>query len=294
VNVVNADSKCCCRISRAKGVDITNCADSREAWKEKEHASLFGGWDYNSTAKLVKLCNQFNEFQLFRTLAGNPDCRTLSDVGCATGNFYRFFQKVWPALKYKGFDISEAAIERAKSRYPTVEFSVFDGRLKSLRDIESDIVFCRDVVHHQANPCEFLADLYDISSRYLILRVRTREVGTTVFDLSQSCQYVYGHWVPHIVFNTSELINLVRAFKPSPAKITLRRHPVILGGQNSRFLPKELYYPETGSAETALVIAKGEGRENGNTVVILETWPEVHEQPRRALWLRRLAQRWGL
>ena len=177
-----------------------------EAWKEREHAIVFGGWNHFRTAKLVKLCDQFNECSLFRTLVGNPDCQTLSEIGCATGGFYRYFHKVWPALKYHGFDLPEAAIERAKKLYPAVEFSSFDGHLNSLGGIESDIVFCRDVVHHQAKPSEFLSDLYATTRRFLILRVRTREVGSTDFDISQSCQYAYGHWVPYVVFNTSELI----------------------------------------------------------------------------------------
>ena len=263
---------------------------------EREHAGHFAGWDRYSTTRLVRLCDQFNDCQLFRTIVGIQNCRALSDVGCATGRFRRFFRNIWPSLEYKGFDISEAAIGYARSLYPNGDFRVFDGDVKSSPEIESDIVFCRDVVHHQTNPCEFLSNLHDATRSYLILRVRTREVGTTVFDINQSCQYTYGHWVPYIVFNTPELIDLIRSFKPSPARITLWRHPVILGGQNSRCLPKELYYQETGTAETALLIEKGVEGRNGDTVVTLGTRPEVRTQDRArwARWLRRLARRWGL
>jgi SAM-dependent methyltransferase len=262
-----------------------------EAWQEKEHSIVFGGWNHYSTAKLVGLCDQYNEFGLFRSLVGNADCRTLSDVGCATGGFYRFFTKVWPALKYKGFDVSNVAIEQAKKFYPEVALNVFDGRINSLKSIESDIVFCRDVVHHQDEPSEFLSDLYDVTKKFLIVRVRTREVGATVFDISQSCQYANGHWVPYVVFNTSELIDLIRSFKPSPAKITLTRHPIVLGGENARFLPKELYYPKVGTSETALLIEKGGDEEGGDTSVILNTLAERYERPLWTRLLRRLAQR---
>jgi SAM-dependent methyltransferase len=262
----------------------------------QEHAELFGTWDRYATRKLVRLCNQFNECQLFRTLVGNEDCRTLSDVGCATGRFYRFFRTVWPTLEYKGFDISAVAIEEARRHFPKGSFRVFDGNLKSVPEIGADIVWCRDVVHHQTDPGGFLSDLYDTTGKYLILRVRTREVGSTVFDVSQSCQYTYGNWVPYIVFNTSELIDLVRSFKPVPAKITLWRHPVVLGGQNGRFSPKELYYPETGTAEASVLIQKGIGNRSENTVVTIETRPEAGGQNVMlwARWLRQLARRWGL
>lgn len=261
---------------------------------QQEHTTAFGEWDGYSTAKLVKVCDQFNECQLFRTLVGREECRSLSDVGCATGRFYRFFHHVWPSLEHKGFDISEKAIEQAKKLHPKADFRVFDGRLKSAPGIESDIVVCRDVVHHQTNPCEFLSDLYDIARRHLILRIRTREVGATVFDVSQSCQYAYGHWVPYIVINTSEVIELVRSFKPAPAKITLKRHPVVLGGKEGRFLPKELYYPETGTAEMALLIEKRARDGGGDTLVTVETHPEVLRWERWRQCLKDLARWWGL
>jgi len=268
----------------------------REAWKESKHASGFGTWDKLSTGRLVRVCDQFNEIQLFRTLADNRDCRSISDIGCATGRFFRFFQKVRPDLEYKGFDISETAIEYARNLYPRGDFTVFNGSLTEEPRIQSDIVFCRDVVIHQAEPREFLSDLYDVTKRYLILRLRTRETGDTVFDIPQSCQYVYGHWVPYMVFNTAELIDLIRSFSPTPSKITLWRWPDVLGGQNNRFVPKEMYYPETGTAETALIIEKGTGGGGNDTVVNIETHHETRGNTITswATELRRVARRLGI
>ena len=271
----------------------TKPAERHEAWNQEEHAELFGGWNQYSTSRLLSLCSQFNECQLFKTVVGDQRCRSVSDVGCAVGAFYRFFHGVRPSLRYKGFDVSEVAIGQAKKLYPAAEFSVFDDSPKSAQDIESDIVFSRDVVHHQADPVEFLQELYDVTRTYLVLRVRTREVGPTVFDVDLSCQYTYGRWVPFIVFNTSELIDLVRSFKPAPASVVLRRHPMILGGGFGRFVPKELYYQETGTAETALLIEKG-SQGVTSTAVTAETWPEARGGDRRAQWLRRIARRLGI
>ena len=268
-----------------------------DAWLQAEHVNRFSTWDSYSTSRLVKLCDQFNECQFFRTLVGDESCRTLSDIGCATGRCYRFFHKLWPSLEYKGYDISEGAIERARKLYPDGDFKVIDGSFKTLPEVQADIVFCRDVVLHQVDPCQFLSDLYEVANRYLILRLRTREVGATVFDISRSCQYNYGSWVPYLVFNTSELIDLIKTFEPTPTAITIRRHPVVLGGYHSRFLPKELYYPETDSAETALIIEKGSNAVgNKDTVVTIETRPESRGRE-RAQWvqlLRRLAGAAGI
>lgn len=261
-----------------------------QAWTRQQHAELFGGWNRYPLSRLLQLCDQFNECQLFRSLIGATDCNTLSDVGCATGRFYRYFRELWPSLEYKGFDISEAAIDHARTVFPGGDFSTFDGHVKSLTQIASDIVFCRDVVHHQTNPYEFLSDLYDVTRSYLILRVRTRDEGATVLDVDRSGQYTYGEWVPYIVLNTSELVDRVRSFRPAPASITVWMHPIVLGGHTSRFLPKELYYPETGTAETALLIQKTDGSGKHDTVVTMETRPETglapHDTRRRHIGLR--------
>lgn len=265
-----------------------------EAWKQQDHVRLFSSWDQYPTGALVKQCHTFNDFQLFDSIAGNQECRTVSDVGCATGGFYRYFHRQWPSLGYKGFDISQLAVEHARNLYPEGNFTVFDGQLKSQADVESDIVFCRDVTHHQTNPQTFLSDLYDIAKEYLVLRVRTREIGATVFDVEQSCQYTYGRWVPYIVFNTTEIMELISSFYPSPARITIKRHPVILGGQNSRYLPKELYDPETDTAETAILIKKRKGNLAEETVTSVESCPEgISRSPWRQV-IRRVARRLGV
>ncbi len=267
--------------------------DLYEAWMQRGHPDLMGSWDRYSTTRLVKLCDRFNECQLFRAIVGDTDCLTISDVGCATGRYYRYFRKTWPFLEYKGFDISDVAIEEAGGRFPKGSFTVFDGNVKSLPEIASDIVWSRDVVHHQTNPGEFLSDLYDVAGKYLILRVRTREVGSTVFDASQSCQYTYGRWVPYVVYNTSELVDLIRSFRPAPMKITVRMNPIILGGLYGRYVPKELYYPERGTAETAVLIQKRTGGRGDDTVVAVETHSEFPAQEWMQ-WIRRLARRLGL
>ena len=249
---------------------------------QEEHASLFDFWNRYSTSKLIRTCDTFNEFRLFRALVATKECRSLIDLGCASGGFYRFFRKVSPQLEYTGFDISEPAIKHARSLYPNGDFRLLNGRPGFQADVEADVVFSRDVVHHQTDPCGFLSELYGLARRHILLRVRTREVGATVFDATQSCQYTYSRWVPYIVFNTSELTNLFRSFTPAPARITVVRHPVVLGGQHDRFLPKELYYPETGSAETALLVEKGPPSREGETVVTVEARPEVSRRD----WLR--------
>lgn len=265
-----------------------------QSWSEEEHGSHLGTWDRHSPSRIVRLLDEFNEWHLFRTLVGQPNCHTFSDVGCATGHVYPYLQKVWPSLEYKGFDISKSAIQHAQELYPKADFQWFDGQVKSSPEVESDIVFCRDVVHHQTNPVEMLHDLYETTKKHLILRMRTKEVGETIFDPERSCQYAYGHWVPFIIFNTSELVDLLGSMDPKPARIIVRIHPTVLGGVYRRFVPKEMYYPETGTAETALLVEKGTVGGNTETEVSIEVCPETKYSAPWVRPLKGLAHRMGL
>ncbi|MQF95113.1 MAG: class I SAM-dependent methyltransferase [SAR202 cluster bacterium] len=218
---------------------------------------------------------------------------SMMDVGCATGRFYRFFREVFPGVDYRGFDISQVAIDHAKKLYPETEYSVFDGDPSAVAGPQPDLLFCRDVVHHQPDPKDFLAKLYATPSKYLLLRVRTREVGETVFDREQSCQLSYNIWVPYIVFNTKELTDLLSSYSPRPTKIDIVRHPDVLGGQLNRYLPKELYYPETGTAETSILIEKGGEDQTGEPRITSETRPETRLQELPPLYrlAKKLARR---
>jgi len=211
-------------------------------------------------------------------LASLKRVHSIMDVGCATGRFYRFFRKTFPEAAYHGFDISRVAIEHATNLYPHSDFSVFDGDPTTVGGPNPDLIFCRDVLFHQPTPKEFLAKLYETSGKYLIMRIRTREVGATVFDWEQSCQLSYNNWVPYIVFNTKELTDLLSSYNPKPARIDIVRHPVVLGGQLGRYLPKEMYFPETGTSETSILIEKGNNDQTVVPKITSQTRPELRGQ----------------
>jgi FkbM family methyltransferase len=128
-----------------------------------------------------------------------------------------------------------------------------------LRDLQifgrPEIVYAKDVVQHQTDPLAFLSELLEIASEAVIVRCRTRDRGTTEWDPERSCQYHYGGWMPYIVINLHELIESIMARMPD-GEVVVYRHHMVLGGQYNRFVPKELYLKETGTAETAVGIFK--------------------------------------
>lgn len=262
------------------------------AWQEETHAELYGAASERYlTWRLIRICSRYNEVKLLRTLVNTFPCRTISDIGCGAGRFYPVFRKLWPAATYKGFDISGPAIEKAQRLYPRGNFYLLRDPMTPMPEAQSDLVFSRDVVMHTIDPRQFLGALYEIAAKYLVLRVRTKERGETVYDPEQSCKYAYGHWVPYIVFNTSELISVISSYMPRPMRLIVLKHPVILGGHDGRFLPKEMYYPETGTAETAILIEKGESSDGGEPFVDIGTAPEADPDPALYRTLRNIARR---
>jgi hypothetical protein len=59
--------------------------------------------------------------------------------------------------------------------------------------------------------------------------------------------------MPYIVLNLQEALDVIHRTVPE-AEVVIYRHHMILGGQLNRFLPKDCYLEETGTAETAVGI----------------------------------------
>lgn len=214
----------------------------------------------------------FNDVQLLNErLHAAGGLGTVLEVGCATGEFFRYLSLKWPKITYVGTDISRPAIERALDKYPHGNFVVSEaddtGDLVNLVGLKHrpDVLYCKDVVLHQTDPFGFIRGLLGITTQSLIMRLRTRDLGATVLDPDSSCQYHYDGWMPYIVINTDELIDAIRAASPG-AELIVRKHHVVLGGLHSRNLPKDCYLSETGTAETAVEVFLGTDRPGHVTV----------------------------
>jgi len=253
------------------------------AWQDQTHARVFDEVSFYPRFLMRKRFESFNEVRLLQAHAARIGGRVLHEVGCATGEFGRYAAAYLPQYSYRGFDISRPAVERAVSKYGPGRYQLYDGNVMSLPP--ADIVFCRDVVLHQLDPYAFLAALMAIATRALVLRLRTRDQGATVLDAENSCQLHYDrHWVPYIVLNTDELIDRISADSTVSAIVISRRYEP-LGGHNSRFLPKELYFTEAGGAETAVLVIKQDTPRSGELGVSFDDRPDG---PRYSLWDRLL------
>lgn len=229
-------------------------------WQHDEHARLFDRRSALPSRSLIRDYESFSDVHLLNERLREMEKTQLLEVGCATGEFSRYLQLKHPHVGYTGIDLSEPAIQRARQKYPKANFLVCDPSrrlpesLKSL-GLESEwpVVYTKDVVHHQTDPYGFLEQLLSVCTDTLVLRTRTRDKGETVMDPDRSCQYHYEGWMPYLVLNVDELVEQIRRYAPG-SEIKVYRTRMVLGGKENRFLPKECYLPETGTAETSVAV----------------------------------------
>lgn len=250
---------------------------SYEGWNTDSHLQEFDTWNPRTEALFDFSYGCFAEQKFLTRAMQRCSKPTVLDVGCATGTTYRFLRNMNSAdgFEYLGVDLSEPAVNRAKSLYPEADFRKKQHEvLLDYTGRRFEIVYSRDTVLHQTDPYRFLGELLDVAERFLILRLRTRDQGATVFDVENSCQMHYDrHWMPYIVLNLAELTGKLKNY-PRVKKITLNRSHQVLGGQNFRFLPKELFYRSAGGAETAILIELSTDGDDTDGEVIFDEFLE--------------------
>ena len=237
---------------------MKNISD-KDAWGENAHAKHFDFMSNEPNGILKNHYESYAEGQFLKKWKPGSIGNTLFEIGCATGEFYRYIYNYRKDLNYYGFDISKPAINRAFEKYPTASFNILNDDLNEMVDKfgKPDAIWCRDVILHQNDPYLMLNQLIDTSQEVLFIRLRTRDKGDTVFDTKLSRQLHWdGFWVPYIVLNINELIKKLEDRNDIKSVIVHRAYDV-LGGHNLRLLPEDLYFKSSGTAETALFITKG-------------------------------------
>ena len=106
-----------------------------------ERMSRFGV----ASARALGWRDAYSQRQRFEQIAeiGNLNGRTLLDVGCGHGDFFRFVSELYPDLDYFGLDQEKAFLEVAVERYgtkPNTKF--FFGDFESVSLSRYDYVIC--------------------------------------------------------------------------------------------------------------------------------------------------------
>jgi len=231
-----------------------------EAWQNNEHSRQFG--KAIREKNILYFLRRFNRYLPARCLSYvvNSLCShnvSILDVGCAAGDFYAYLASTRSSgnWTYEGVDISRPAIEIARKRLGKDLFHLISTD-DDLVGKMADIILSVDVLIHQVEPFQHLERIFDCARKFLVVSLRTRETGDTVLDPELSCQMNYGQWVPFIVFNINQFYEAILRLTSKPLKLTCFKEYQILGGENKRFLPKDLYTEGPKTAKTTLLIEK--------------------------------------
>lgn len=250
------------------------------AWDDQDHAVVFDYLSRMPSYCVKKFYESFNECRILNKYKGEIKGRKFFEIGCATGELYRYITNNMNQFQYHGFDISKPGINRAKSKYSGGNFHQLSSGIEEIKQKfgNPDVVWCRDVVLHQMDPYKFLSNLIDLSKEVIVLRLRTRDVGETVMDVDSSCQLHWDKfWVPYVVLNIDEMIEKISQAK-NIKRIIISRNYEVLGGHNFRFLPKELFFKSSGTAETAVYIQKTEKTSDSVEVSYMEDFAAERER----------------
>ncbi len=245
-----------------------------KGWDTKSHLDNFNPWNYYSNSFFNYTFGSFYENKKMIELL-NKNNNSILDVGCASGYLLRYILKNvsgFNTKNYLGVDISKSAIEFAKKKYGITNFRVLDNENLSFNEsVLYDIVYSRDTIQHQVDPLQFINKLLKLSKNYIVLRLRTRDKGKTEFNSEHSCQMHYDkYWMPYIVINIDELIEIFK-MNAFIEEVSINKSYMILGGQTQRFLPKDLYFSESGTAETSIILKLDRSKNLTNILKINET-----------------------
>ena len=94
----------------------------KEAWDDQTHAEHFDSLSAKPNFVLKKHYESYGEGKLLKKWKPHNGEGMLFEIGCATGELYRYIHNYRRDLDYKGFDISKPAIERGKQKYPDGNF----------------------------------------------------------------------------------------------------------------------------------------------------------------------------
>ena len=253
---------------------MTKLNSNYKGWDTDRHLKTFDGWNKRCNLEFNYVYGSFAEQKYLLKAIKHIENPKIIDVGCATATTYRFLRNILKnsAFSYKGLDLSSSVIERARFLYPGIDILQTSGeRPLEAHGSKVDIVYSRDTTLHQEDPYDFLDQLIDLTDKFLIIRLRTRDNGKSELDISKSLQMHYdSFWMPYFVLNIDELISYFKN-KKNLTKVTINRSYEVLGGQNNRLLPKDLYFKKAKGAETSIMIEFDYSKKEGDAEIVYDT-----------------------
>jgi trans-aconitate methyltransferase len=132
--------------------------DFNEMYRQEEQQQ-FDSWDQENMLHLAK--------QISLVLINRYNFSSILDYGCGKGHFSSLLKK--KNNKVTGIDISSVAIEKAKARFPSINFMVAD-QTKFLAEYKEkhDLIIAMEVLSYIENWKSLLNRFADLTSHLLL------------------------------------------------------------------------------------------------------------------------------
>lgn len=137
------------------------------------------------------------------------DDKTVLEVGCSSGYYSEVFRIKGISCPYRGCDYSEVFIEKARSRYPELQWDIEDATSLSYQDAVFDVVISGNCILHIYNFEAAIAEAARVSRSFVVFS-RTPVVhnkGPVYYR-----KHAYGVEMLEIHFHEEALIELMAAY----------------------------------------------------------------------------------
>ena len=240
--------------------------DPSKAWSQ---SSAIDFYDKNRN----QVSDLYPSERVFLSRVLFPGAKVL-DVGCASGGFFSIMRSLEPHIEYTGIDISEAAIELAKQKYPEARFLATGGIEIPFEDHRFDLVHCTSVLVIEPRYKELLKEMYRVSNRFVLADIRLLKDIANHPSLGDSRYRIQfegdfgGATVPYVVCDADEVANYILELDPKPKAL-----------RGTGYLHKVTEMAETPFSEvcmTILLIQKGDSETVTSEVDLRDLPLEFH------------------
>jgi 2-polyprenyl-3-methyl-5-hydroxy-6-metoxy-1,4-benzoquinol methylase len=177
------------------------------------------GTDPAEQSRLAAFNELINEsFLGFLDLA---DATTILEVGSGLGVLTREVARRFPNSQVTGIELSESQLAQAREHsQPNLEFVQGDATQLPFAEVALDVVYCRWVLEHLANPAAALATKWQQTLRNCMSssHTRVRQAGT-----AGSGQPVASHTVSVVQSPRIETLNFPRLLASDSGRSLTRR-----------------------------------------------------------------------
>jgi SAM-dependent methyltransferase len=122
----------------------------QKEFKEEQYDRIYEGGGDEQIYDLPY--NRTGYYPLFKEVHGivrRRGIRSILEVGCGTGGLAHLIRDREPAIRYRGFDFSQVAVQKASVRLGSASlFFVGDARARESYGTEAEAIVCTEVLEH--------------------------------------------------------------------------------------------------------------------------------------------------